>query len=201
MDNIISDIDKLVCSYKNIGIFLSGGFDSAMLSYLAHESRLRLNTSTIFIFFTVPRYDDSVLHAKRIINFIDQTFNNQPTNHYILGNPTLHHSHQVSSGIRKALIDHAYLDIIMTAGNKIPDEIPFGPYRHHPSVHPKLRKPFFNYTKDVIVQLCIYKNLQSIIDLSHTCTESPSIRCNNCWQCRERAWAFKKCNYRDSGIM
>jgi len=200
-DKIITEIDNLLLNYKTIGIFVSGGFDSAMLLYLMHEERVRLKTQNVFEFFTVPRYDDSRIHAERIINFIDKKFNKGHTAWYVLGNPDAHHTQQVSSGVRAVLARYPYIEIIVTAGNNTPDEVPNGPIRPHPSIHPKMRKPFFDYTKDVIVQLCIDKGLTEIMELSHTCTESTTLRCNVCWQCRERAWAFEKCKYVDPGTM
>src|SRR5690606_8055048 len=99
MNDILIEIDKLISTYGTIGIFVSGGFDSAMLSYLAHESKLRTGSSVKFEFFTVPRFDDSKVHARRIIDFIENQFNISNTPWHIVGNPSLHHSRQVSSGI------------------------------------------------------------------------------------------------------
>lgn len=34
-----------------------------------------------------------------------------------------------------------------------------------------------------------------------TCTGSKNLRCNQCWQCCERSWAFAKNNLIDTGKM
>lgn len=200
MNTILADIDSIVQAYNAIGISISGGFDSALLSYLVHESRSRLGTQNTIEFFTVPRYDDSWIHAERVINYIDITFNrNVASKHTIVGNPNIHHSHQVISGVTEVLRKFA-INVLLAGENITPADLPNGPLRAQ-SNHPRLKLPFFNYTKDVLVQLAIDKNLTEIMKISHTCTESTTLRCNMCWQCRERAWAFKQCGYTDPGTM
>ena len=199
--SIISDLEYILSTHKNIGLLVSGGFDSTLLTYLVHDLREKNQTNNAFEFFTVPRYDDSVIHAKRIIDYIDNKFNKIPTEWHIVGNPDLHFTQQVSSGISEALINFKF-EVLLTGDNIVPpiDEVPGGPPRKRGD-HPRLYKPFFDYTKDVMLQLCIDRGLTEIMEITHTCTESKTLRCNLCWQCRERAWAFKKCNYTDPGAM
>jgi hypothetical protein len=200
-NQILSNIESVLLKHKTIGLLVSGGFDSTLLSYLVHETRDRLKTGNVFEFFTVPRHDDSVIHAKRIIDFIDNKFNQTSTAWHIVGDPDLHFTQQVSSGIAEA-ISHYNFEILLTGDNIVPpeDEVPGGPPRKRGN-HPKLYKPFFDYTKDVMLQLAIDKGLTDIMEITHTCTESKTLRCNLCWQCRERAWAFRKCGYIDPGTM
>jgi hypothetical protein len=200
-NQLISNIEAILMKHKSIGLLVSGGFDSTLLSYLAHDLRNKLKTDNVFEFFTVPRYDDSVIHAKRIIDYIDNKFNKTPTAWHIVGNPDLHFTQQVSSGITEALTNFKF-EMLLTGDNIVPpiDEVPGGPPRKRGD-HPRLYKPFFDCTKDVMLQLCIDQGLTEIMEITHTCTESKTLRCNLCWQCRERAWAFKQCNYVDPGTM
>jgi len=197
---IISNIELTVLNYKIIGLLVSGGFDSTLVSYLVHDARARLNTDNIFEYFTVPRYDDSVIHANRIIDFIDDKFNMAPSIKHIVGDPDLHHSKQVMSGVRDVLNKYEYINVLLAGENVTPAELPDGPLRGK-SNHPKLYQPFYEYTKGVLVQLAIDMDLIDIIKITHTCTQSKMLRCNSCWQCRERAWAFRQCNYIDPGTM
>ena len=199
---ILEDIRRIVRIYRRIGISISGGFDSALLSYLIHDTRSMLGTENIIEFFTVPRYDDSVIHAQRIIKYLDNIFNNDiPSKHTLVGNPDLYHSLQVDSGLRE-MLEYNRIDIVLAGENIVPseDEVPGGPIRYR-GKSIKLYKPFFDYTKDILVQLAIDMNLIDIMKITHTCTESKTLRCNMCWQCRERAWAFRQCNYTDPGTM
>jgi hypothetical protein len=197
---IISNIESTVLNYKIIGLLVSGGFDSTLVSYLVHDARARLNTDNIFEYFTVPRYDDSVIHANRIIDFIDDKFNVVSSIRHIVGDPDLHHSQQVRSGIRDVLNKYEYINVLLVGDNVTPTELPGGPPRGK-SNQPKIYQPVHEYTKDVLVQIAMDMNLIEIMKITHTCTESKTLRCNLCWQCRERAWAFNKCNYTDPGTM
>jgi 7-cyano-7-deazaguanine synthase in queuosine biosynthesis len=61
--------------------------------------------------------------------------------------------------------------------------------------------PFFDLYKTDIVQFAIDCNAQELFNITHTCTEQQQGRCNNCWQCQERAWAFNKLNLTDTGTL
>jgi hypothetical protein len=198
---ILKNLENVMNNHKNIGLLISGGFDSTLLSYLAHSYRRENNTNNTFEFFTVPRYDDSTIHAERIINYLYKEFDVSWPWH-IVGDPDLHFTQQVASGIREVLLTDNYLniDMLLTGDNIIPPKWATGPPRKR-GEHPRLYKPFFDYTKDTMVQLAIDMNLTEIMTITHTCTESKTLRCNMCWQCKERAWAFKKCNYTDPGTM
>ena len=200
MSSIVENIEQTVLAYRHIGILVSGGFDSALLTYLIYDARDKLKTDNEIEFFTVPRFDNSAEHAARIKRFIENTFDLPLIMHSLVGDPTLDHALQVSSGIRSIISKYAYLDVLLTGENITPAELVGGPIRIK-GINKKLYKPFFDFTKDNMIQLCIDKGLIEIMKISHTCTESTTLRCNVCWQCRERAWAFRQCNYTDPGIM
>ena len=200
MNNIIlTDVQNILTNNKNIGIFLSGGFDSSVLIYLLFVYRQQLHTNNNIEIFTVPRYDDSVIHSDRIVNYIEHIFNVPGLVTHHVGYPFLHHNIQVLSGILD-VVDRPELDIILWASTKNPDCLPDGPNRHA-SPHIKVCTPFLKYTKDQIVKIAIDLNLIDIMKLSHTCTESRLLRCGNCWQDKERAWAFLQNNFIDPGTM
>lgn len=198
---ILESLVGIVKTHKRIGLFVSGGFDSTLLTYLIHDIRQKLGTNNDITFFTIPRYDDSTVHAERIVKFIDGRFNTTPTKHVSVGDPNLHHSKQVLSGIVETLKGTDF-DVLLLGDNTVPPEIevPGGPIRVKSNTE-RVIQPFFDLTKDQTIQLAIDLGLTEIMEMSHTCTESLTLRCNICWQCRERAWAFKKCNYTDPGTM
>jgi 7-cyano-7-deazaguanine synthase in queuosine biosynthesis len=198
-DDILLDIDRILSSYKRMGILISGGFDSTLLSYLLHAGRDRLDTKNTFEFFVIPRYDDSLVHATRIAKYIDTKFNKTDTVINIVGNPDLHHSEQIRSGVVDA-VRRTDMDLLLTADTANPEHLPDGPIRMK-SPNRRYYKPFINHTKDKIVGLGIQLNLTDIMEISHTCTESKMFRCKNCWQCRERFWAFQQNRYVDPGKM
>lgn len=201
MSDIVKEIKKILDQHKVIGIFISGGLDSAVLAYLLHKYK---SEDHEFLFYTVPRYDDSFFHAKRIIKYLDDEFNYSNRMPILLGSPDLHHSQQVLSGIRIAVRQHK-AGVLVLGDTALPYDQSLSTEQSAPirnrSDHWYIKQPFIDFTKKDTVQLAVDMNLTQLIELSHTCTESKLLRCNVCWQCRERAWAFKECGKVDLGTM
>jgi 7-cyano-7-deazaguanine synthase in queuosine biosynthesis len=194
MKQIFDTIEQVLLNHQTVGIFVSGGLDSAILSKLVLETKQKLNLNTTLTFYTVPRHDDSRLHAMRVLNYLLQHYTFK-----IVGNPDLLHSQQVVSGIKQVLLTDE-TEIILLGDTTNPIELPDGPDRIR-SNHKKVIQPFFNFTKKDIVKMAIEHEYFDLFNLTHTCTESKLLRCNTCWQCRERAWAFKENNFIDTGTM
>ena len=183
---------------KKFGFFISGGFDSAVLLYICCLIRQQENLPSHFEIVTVPRHDDSRLHSARIVEWMNNKFNIDLTTS-IVGNPDLHHSKQVWSG---TTVVWNKLDYLLYGDTINPPTLPNGPVRALENFWPnKVIRPFIRACKDNVVQLAIELELNELMKISHTCTESKTLRCNICWQCRERAWAFEVNNYKDPGTM
>jgi len=201
MDAMIDEVKKVLDRYKAIGIFLSGGLDSSLLAYLLHTYKTPEHK---FVFYTVPRHDDSVLHAQRIINYLDQKFNCPSRTLIKRGDPDLHHSQQVLSGIRLA-VKEKKVDVLLLGDTAMPYETELASQAGAPervkSSNPFVEQPFLGFTKKDTVQLAVEMKLDELINLTHSCTQSVLLRCNACWQCQERAWAFRECGYTDTGTM
>jgi 7-cyano-7-deazaguanine synthase in queuosine biosynthesis len=181
---------------KTFGFFISGGLDSAVLLYICCLIRKQENLPSHFEIVTVPRYDNSSVHSSQVVNWINNQFNvNLLTT--IAGNPDLHHSMQVLSGIR---IMFSKLDYLMLGDTMNPAHLPGGPTRNV-SNEKKIIQPFIKTYKDTTVKLAIELGLFDLMSITHTCTESKTLRCNICWQCKERAWAFSANNFIDLGTM
>jgi 7-cyano-7-deazaguanine synthase in queuosine biosynthesis len=220
MDTIITNLENLIKNNKVIGISISGGLDSTLLAYLLHDIKYKTNSDISLKFFCVPRPDDSIVHARRIVDYIDSQFNQSTSVIHCVGQGDLHHSEQVKSGMREAIQKYD-LDILVSAVTKNPeicdppeylpnyaygsflekDGTPYnGPVRVKPQ-NPKFINPFWDNTKADTVRLIKDLNLTEIPKITHTCTGSKTLRCNQCWQCCERAWAFAKNNLIDTGTM
>ena len=215
MRNILTDVEEILDRYQKIGLLVSGGLDSSLLAYLLHDIKYKTNRTNTFEFFVVPRPDDSVVHVNRVVDYIDRYFNQPKSTINIVGSGDLHHSKQVTSGIREAIFNYdcdIYLSSITTnppvplPNYKYdtflePDGTPYnGPVRKK-SYHPKLIDVFWDYTKKDTVKIVKDYDLVEIMELTHTCTGSKSTRCNACWQCCERAWAFAENDFIDKGTM
>jgi NH3-dependent NAD+ synthetase len=190
--------DKLKINSK-IGLFVSGGFDSTTLAYLICDTIYEQKLTTELVIITVPRSDDSWRHSENVINWLEQEFNIK-LDHLSLGDPTLHHSKQVSSGIQDMRKINPDM-LLLLADTQNPSEEIHGtaPVRIK-SMNPLIYQPWFNLNKTEIIKIAQNLDiLDTVSRLSHTCTESIELRCNFCWQCQERAWAFSKLNLLDVG--
>jgi hypothetical protein len=198
---IIQHLENIVVSSKNIGVLGSGGLDSGVLIFLLLQLSSNKGINNRIKVFTVPRIDDSKIHATSIVHYLEQKFNRN-LGHTIIGDITLPTaSQQIVSGISTALKDQS-LDIILTADTKVPDFelIPDQPNPTRVRGHvARFDQPFFNYTKDHTVNLGITFEVDEIFRLSHSCVVLQKGRCNSCWWCKEREWAFFKNNYSDPG--
>lgn len=215
MDSILNNLETIVKNNRVVGISVSGGLDSTLLAYLLHDIKYKLDSDTCFKFFCVDRPDDSIVHARRIVDYIDNHFNQPRSEIYVVGNGSLHHTEQVRSGMKEAITNHD-LDLLVTGVTKNPDELlpnyaydSFkdpdgtlynGPVRVKP-INPKFVNPFWDVTKEQTVKIIKELNLIDIPQITHTCTGSKTTRCNRCWQCCERAWAFLKNDFIDTGTM
>lgn len=182
---------------KSYGILLSGGLDSATLLSLIVKSSPNVNIQP----FTIPKHDGSSLYANNIISHINDKFGAKIPNTIYVGNPNVYHRHQSTTAIIE-IFDNYSIDILFNGVNQNPPELetlPGAPNRVKQSSNLKIVLPFVNYYKDQILELVYKNNLEYLIDITHSCTEMQLTRCNICWQCTERAWAFKKLNKIDTG--
>lgn len=202
MRSIIESVYNTLCRSDSIGIFVSGGFDSTVLSSLVFQQISEHNLACKITLFTVPRHDDSLVHSERISGWLKMVYPKVCFEKKIVGDPDLHHSKQVSSGIKEILgVDNNIAVII--GDTLIPPKLSNNgaPVRKR-SFDPKIIQPLFDYDKTMSLLLAKELNqLEAISKITHTCTENKTLRCNKCWQCLERSWAFKNLNINDVGRM
>jgi 7-cyano-7-deazaguanine synthase in queuosine biosynthesis len=201
MRSVIESINGTIINHKEIGIFISGGFDSAVLGAYVFSHITKNHLDRTVVMYTVPRYDDSVVHAKRVCDWLTERFPEVKFTTITVGSGEGHHSGQVLSGIEEAL--RTSNRTILLADTKIPDEDVVGesPQRVK-SKGPRVIQPFFEYDKTMTIKLAESMDiLDEVSKISHTCTESKTLRCGGCWQCNERSWAFTKLSLVDKGTM
>lgn len=194
IDISLLELYKIKSDYK-IGIFLSGGTDSALLLYLVGKY---INNKIYPI--TVPKHDGAVNYIKNIIEWVQSKTNRGIEEPIIIGNPNLYHAHILGDAINRC-IGHNIADIYYIGDNLYPQNIlPNGPVRVK-ATNKNIIYPLFNLYKTDIIQLYVEYGIEELLRLTHTCTELAIGRCNNCWQCKERSWAFKELNLVDIGIL
>ncbi len=190
-------MDFLVYPDKKYGILLSGGLDSAILFYLLIKSNPLINLQP----FTINKSDGSYLYADPIIDHFNKKFNLSVPKTIVVGDPTVYHRFQSVTAVRE-IFEKYPVDFLYNGLNKNPpelDNLAGAPKRSIHSKNPKIIFPFANLYKHNILEFMYDNNQEDLIDITHSCTEQDKGRCNQCWQCTERAWAFKQLNKIDTG--
>lgn len=170
------------------GIMLSGGLDSAILLSLMVLENKNINIQP----FTIPKADGAMLYADPVIHYINSKFETSIPKTIIVGDPTVHHRQQSKIAV-KEIFEKYNIDRLFIAINKNPkelNELPGAPKRDTKSNSPKIVFPFVDLLKTDILAMAVDHNLIELFDITHSCTEQQIGRCEKCWQCTERSWAF-----------
>lgn len=199
-NNEIVNITLPVGKNKKILFAISGGADSAILLYILAKMNRDLETGHTFIPFTVPRPDGGANYSPKIVSWIANKLNIDIPAPMIVGDGNLPHNIVVKVVIAELMSDNKY-DYLYVAENKIPPDIIDGlaPVR---APHPNFRRaalPFWGVTKDCSIDLYYREGIPELLELTHSCTELVNERCNRCFQCNERSWAFSKLGITDPG--
>lgn len=186
---------------KNIAVALSGGADSALMLYLlAKEIRVTSKQCTLTPF-TVPRPDGGANYSPKIVEYINNKLGISIAMPIIVGDGNVDHA-TVISVANKGLLDSGKYDLIFVAENKVPPIYTGAmPPVRSPSKNAwkRLALPFFNVQKHHLIDLYYQEGIEEMLNYSHSCTGLTSGRCNVCFNCQERAWAFSTLDKTDPG--
>ena len=188
---------KQLNSDNQYGILLSGGLDSAvLLSILIQE-----NPGIKIQPFTIPKSDGASLYANPVVHYINNKFDKTIPDTILVGDPTVHHRQQSSTAVKDIFnnykIDYLYIGITQNPPEL--NNLDGAPLRDKKSTHPQILFPFVEMYKTDVLNLMYEYHFEDLIDITHTCTEQQQGRCNRCWQCTERVWAFKQLDKTDTG--
>ena len=181
---LIETITKIVNKYKKIGVFVSGGFDSGMLLYILNLVK-KDNEIEVFV---INRHPKSLEHAQPVIDFVSNRLNVKS------------HTHLLKSyGIEDYTVPHAIsvvmsrhnLDVVLVGCVKPPEHLELS-NKVLKSTMSKIQQPFFEITKDVLVQEAKELGVLELIDISNSCERSYHNPCMQCFHCLEKDWAIKQ---------
>jgi hypothetical protein len=186
-------------STKKYGIMISGGLDSAILLGLVLKELPTINIQP----FTIPKNDGSHLCVQNIIDYLNTKYKSRVPYTIHVGDPTVFHREQSKTAVIDIFQNYP-VDILFNAINQNPPELndlPGAPKRDKESRNPKVVLPFVKMYKDEILRLMVDNDLGHLANITHSCTEQSNGRCNKCWQCTERKWAFNKVGKTDTGVL
>lgn len=187
---------------KKLLVSVSGGADSAILLYLIAKHNKDAKLGHQITTFTVNKADGAEIHAKKVIQWVTSKLEVSVQSMIIDGDQSLPHRLIVNKPLR-GLISTNVFDMIYVGENKIPPiEFPFGEQNSFPGLAPrrkgnpannvKVSLPFSDMYKYHTIDLYFRHNVTELLEYTHSCTERSTGRCNVCWQCCERKWAFRE---------
>lgn len=195
----------------SVALTLSGGLDTALLTYLISLELLETNRRPedyIKWIFTIPKRDGAELYPDAIINWINKKLDINLPSKTILKIPKLHstyHGTQVWSSILYAIEKYNPDKIYMGDQRAAPEWANIDQPRPNRSktlegpMPGKVIFPFNHLYKYHTVDLFYKLGVEELFDLTHSCTQLLTSRCNRCYHCLERSWAFKELNQIDTG--
>lgn len=182
---------ELPKSPSKIGVFVSGGLDSAILYYLIVEANRTQNHSIIPI--TLVKNQNSLHYAQTVINYVHLSLKIDPVAATILDGKDIVQA--VTQAYQQGL-NRVYVGLIK--------ELPEFLVGWKPSARPETKfckMPFKDLTKVDLVQLVLDKKQENLFLITHSCATESTGRCNVCNRCRERKWAFESLALSDPGVL
>lgn len=181
-----------------LGVFVSGGIDSAILYYMMCKVNRESGNLYTIIPYTMMRKEGSRLFAEPVIKYISGLFN-IVADLTIVGNNTLPEDEQIKSGIqqviRSNLVDIAYVGVIHQLPIHMVGWVPI------PTKQNKVFKtPLIGLNKSHVIDLVYKLGQEHLLTITHSCIFE-SGRCGKCNGCNERSWAFNKLNIKDIGTI
>jgi 7-cyano-7-deazaguanine synthase in queuosine biosynthesis len=186
---------------SRIGVFVSGGLDSAILYYLLLlENKLTGNIHEITPL-SVMRKEGSKYFSSLVVGHVNQEFGIPYNDPLIVGNNTLPEEEQVKSGVNQALgqgFDIVYAGVI--------EQLPQHMINWQPipvKETPRFKIPFQSINKSHVVDIIVRLKQEPLFYITHSCAGAQSQigRCKGCNGCNERLWGFGQLNLVDPGTI
>lgn len=205
--DILINLEKY---YRKIGIKISGGADSAILTYILsmYIKTERPELKIVPITVVHPEKSYQYLFASKVIDFCKQNFGGVFADHQVIKSSSrfTHGSEQldfVKSLYAKSLIDCHFFGVTKNPPKEVVKKMHIaGPSDKRDHEIPLSTRdgasfrPFVNIDKKGIAELYRELNvLDSLFPLTRSCeelTQDFSKHCQWCWFCQERFWGFER---------
>ena len=201
-------IIDLPTKFKQVGLKISGGTDSAIVAYMlakyVSEERKDITIIPITVNHEGKAYQEQF--AKSIIKHLTDVFGNIFSEHHIEHCPEASRYDSTQKRLVQSLyiskkIQCHYVGINQNPPSEVIDHWKFGPADNRdignelrPTVSHKSFRPLINIDKKGVAEL--YNTLgvmETLFPLTRSCeeyTDDFSKHCSTCWFCKERHWGF-----------
>lgn len=184
---------------SKIGVFVSGGLDSAILYYLLMLENKNQNEIHDIVPLTVLRKEGSKNFSQLVIAHVQSAFHKSYTESLKIGDNTLPEPEQVKSGVldaRNLGFNRVYTGLIEQLPEHMIgwDKIPY-------SESEFFKAPMKDLNKSHVAALCYQFNQEALFYITHSCAAWEVSRCYSCNGCNERRWGFEQLGLVDPGTI
>lgn len=181
---------------KKIAVLYSGGADSTLLYYLVIKSIIDHCSDKTLDLLIVDRHNNPIDKAKILYQKVKTHINDNISNLKIIAvsNDTPGHL-QVLKTVEQVQDDY---DVILWGVNQYPDDASIRPKKDYTVTfskyinHTKLQLPFADLKKVDIIKMFLELGLEDILNNTHSCGNPGNMPCGECFNCRERIWAYNQ---------
>lgn len=198
----LDDVKSKIPKDKTIGVLVSGGFDSAVLWYAVKKICLERNQQCNP--YTIPKLDGAEYHAKNVLQTTCKLLGIPEIETTMVGQFSEDPGEYTRSGVAD-VIKLGHEEFALTGITAYFDDLIWYPppeERKRPNEYQKqfMEQPFFYHTKDETLSFAKELGIiDAIMPVTHSCTQKPMSRCNQCYWCQERKMAFEKTELIDTG--
>ena len=186
------------------GVLVSGGFDSSLLLALILMARAEKKIKTPFTAYNVRRGCGTEKFSEEMVQMMEWYFSTSIQFEHLDMLPETPHEVQVRNSTVPLLNAGRIMTAICADTTNPPIDTPgwLAPMRVSVEDQFKYKRwslPLLHLDKSHTVGLVRKLGLHFIETHSHTCTQLDQYRCGKCFQCQERAWAYRTLGLTDLG--
>ena len=171
----------------DIALLFSGGVESTLLLYLISTEIVRRYPNKYLTLYLLDRYNKPIEKAHIVVNMV---FNKTklPVPLKMLPIPKVLQHQEI---LLASKIVRSHHSIVVCGFNKYPDDNSIRP-KHLANINEdtKLKFPFAHVGKNVIIQEFFNLGISDILPFTHSCGLDFDTPCGECFNCRERIWAY-----------
>jgi len=191
---------------KKVGIFVSGGLDSALLLWMYAQLTPPAGCELIPLHATRgdPVCEQS---ARNIVEKVNKLFNlNLQFMLVNIETDFVNKSNPLSRAFKEAKLKNLVDCVISGDTTNPPDDLPgWGISTRQPIENqhkfPFWKLPLLHVDKSHTIKLLKDLNLEWAFELTRSCVNPGVPHCSLCWTCNERAWGFAQNNLVDPGLL
>lgn len=194
------ELDFTIPKVDNVGIFVAGGLDSAILLCLIIEELNRTNRNTPIHIWTCDKPPDPK-NAARIVKIIGEEYNRELIYHdnFSVSDEAKANGVFDFQSTRDAYSQFDSIELYMAANNSWEKTQWADLITHNnPTLswsypeEPHVTYPFLNMLKAQMIDIFYKLNKEHLMQYTYSCSKKEHPRCNRCYSCIEAATGFSE---------